>query len=578
MRERMNAVKRLQALALAEKRHIIGLVISAIMIGLSILAQAYLIVDVVDRVFLKNESFEAIVPALGWLVLALLVRALFGYVSGRIGASLSEKAKQSLRLQLLERYASSPVESSLSGQSGKKVSVFMDAVDEVDAYFSQYWPQVIQTSIIPLLILVVVFSQHWISGVIMMVTAPFIPLFFIIIGIATQKKSEEQMEKMNQFSGKFLDVLQGLTTLKLYNRTEREAEAIEKSSLDFRDATMVVLKTAFLSGLMLEFISMLSTGVVALEVALQMVVWEQLTFFSGFLILVLAPEYYLAIKDLGGAFHTGRGSMGAADRVFEVIDAPDEQRKWGTKRLDSHAVSLELEDVSFEYEGGRFTLQSLSGHIPEGSHLALVGASGSGKTTVLNVLSGLLNPKTGRVLIDGEPLESFGEASWYGNIAYISQNPYLFAGTLADNIALGEVVDETVLLEAADAAGLTEVIAHLPDGIWTELGEGGYGLSGGERQRLALARAFLKRPGILLFDEPTTGLDLKTERIVRRSIEELSREATLITVAHRLHTIKEADNIWFMEDGRRIAEGTHEQLLNVPQYAELFTIQKGVRG
>ena len=572
----MNAVKRLQALAFAERGHIIGLVLSALMIGLSILAQAYLIVDIVDRIFLKNESFEAIIPALLWLVVALLARALFGYISGRIGASLSEKAKQTLRLQLLDRYATSPVESSLTGQSGKKVSVFMDAVDEVDAYFSQYWPQVIQTSIIPLLILVVVFSQHWISGVIMMVTAPFIPLFFIIIGIATQKKSEEQMEKMNQFSGKFLDVLQGLTTLKLYNRTEQEAKAIEKSSLDFRDATMVVLKTAFLSGLMLEFISMLSTGVVALEVALQMVVWENLTFFSGFLILVLAPEYYLAIKDLGSAFHTGRGSMGAADRIFEVLDSPDDRIEWGTKSLGSRTPDLELQDVSFEYAGGRFSLQPLSGRIASGTHLALVGASGSGKTTVLNVISGLLQVKSGRVLVDGEPLHTFDESAWYGNIAYISQNPYLFAGTLADNISLGEAADERKLHEAVEAAGLSEVISHLPNGIWTELGEGGFGLSGGERQRLALARAFFKRPGILLFDEPTTGLDLKTERIVRRSIEELSKGATLITVAHRLHTIKEADTIWFMDDGKRIAEGTHEALLAVPEYAELFALQKGV--
>ncbi|OGX79387.1 thiol reductant ABC exporter subunit CydD [Exiguobacterium sp. SH31] len=574
----MNAVKRLQALALAEKGHIVGLVIAAVMIGLSILAQAYLIVDVVDRVFLKNESFQSVIPSLGWLVLALLARALFGYVSGRIGANLSERAKRTLRRQLLDRYTSNPIETSLSGQSGKKVSVYMDAVDEVDAYFSQYWPQVIQTSIIPLLILVVVFSQHWISGVIMMVTAPFIPIFFIIIGIATQKKSEEQMEKMNQFSGKFLDVLQGLTTLKLYGRAEQEAQAIEKSSLDFRDATMVVLKTAFLSGLMLEFISMLSTGVVALEVALQMVVWQNLTFFAGFLILVLAPEYYLAIKDLGSAFHTGRGSMGAADRIFEALDAPDDRIEWGDRPLTNRTPELVLDAVSFQYEGGRFTLHPLSGVIPARSHVALVGASGSGKTTVLNVLSGLVKPDSGRVLVDGEPLESFTNTSWYGTIGYISQNPYLFAGSLAANIALGETADETDIMRAAEAAGLVDVIANLPDGLNTELGEGGYGLSGGERQRLALARAFLKRPGIILFDEPTTGLDLMTERIVRRSIEELSRDATLVTVAHRLHTIKQADAIWFMDEGNLVASGTHEQLLAVPAYEDLFTLQKGVRG
>ena len=216
--------------------------------------------------------------------------------------------------------------------------------------------------------------------------------------------------------------------------------------------------------------------------------------------------------------------------------------------------------------------------IPAGAHVALVGASGSGKTTVLNVLSGLVKPDGGRVLVDGKPLATYTDSSWYDTIGYISQNPYLFAGTVADNIALGETADEANILKAANAAGLNDVIAQLPNGIHTELGEGGYGLSGGERQRLALARAFFKRPGIILFDEPTTGLDLVTEQIVRRSIEELSREATLVTVAHRLHTIKQADAIWFMDDGKLLAQGTHDELLGVPQYADLFTLQKGVRG
>ena len=180
--------------------------------------------------------------------------------------------------------------------------------------------------------------------------------------------------------------------------------------------------------------------------------------------------------------------------------------------------------------------------------------------------------------MNGLPLTSYAEANWYGNIAYISQNPYLFAGTLADNIALGADVNESRLEDAVDAAGLRDVVSHLPNGLQTELGEGGYGLSGGERQRLALARAFYKRPRLLLFDEPTTGLDLKTERIVRQSMDVLAEGATLITVAHRLHTIKEADVIWFMDEGERVATGTHEQLLTLPAYAELFALQKGVTG
>ncbi|MGD7021483.1 thiol reductant ABC exporter subunit CydD [Rossellomorea vietnamensis] len=558
---------------------LIFLGITAILTGLSIITQAYLIVTVVDRVFLQGQTFTDVVPFLGWLALVLLVRVLLNFGSGRAGARMASKVKDSFRQRLLAKFTKNPMQASLQGQSGRKVSVILDAVDEIDSYFSRYIPQVIQTSIIPLIILAAAFTQHISTGLLMMITAPFIPLFFIIIGMKTQKKSEEQLEKMSAFSGKFLDTLQGLTTLKLFGQSARQQEAIRESSHGFRDATMDVLKVAFISSLMLEYISMLGIGLIALELGLRLVVFESVEFFTAFFLLVLAPEFYAAIKELGSAFHTGRGSLGAANKIKEELDRPDLPVKWGEKELAVSAPpTISIKDLGFKYEDGGFQLKSFSADIKPYTKTAVVGRSGSGKSTLLHLLAGLAAPSQGQIEIDQQPLSTYTEESWLNEISYISQRPYVFSGTIAENIAIGAKKHSSrqEIVKAAEKAGLSEMAEELDQGYDTRVGEGGRGLSGGEKQRLAIARAFLKDPAVILFDEPTTGLDLTTERILQKSIEELSERATVITVAHRLHTIKDADLILFMENGELIGSGTHEELIEkVSEYRSMVSVQQG---
>ncbi|MGF2617311.1 thiol reductant ABC exporter subunit CydD [Rossellomorea vietnamensis] len=551
---------------------------TAVFTGLSIIAQAYLIVSVVDRVFLQGHSFGDVVHLLGCLALVLIFRVLLNFGSGRAGARMASKVKSSLRERLLAKYTQNPLRSSLKGQSGHKVSIMLDAVDGIDSYFSRYIPQVIQTSIVPLMILIAAFTQHISTGLLMIVTAPFIPLFFIIIGMKTQKKSEEQLEQMTAFSGKFLDTLQGLTTLKLFGQSARQKEAIRESSHGFRDATMEVLKVAFISSLMLEYISMLGIGLIALELGLRLVVFESVTFFTAFFLLVLAPEFYAAIKELGSAFHTGRGSLGAANKIKEELDKQDLPVIWGEKELAVSAPpSISIKNIGFKYEEGGFELKGFSADIKPYTKTAIVGRSGSGKTTLLHLLAGLAAPSKGTIEVDHQPLSSYTEESWFNEVSYISQNPYIFSGTIAENIAIGamKAASRQEIIHAAEKAGLSEMAESLEEGYDTRVGEGGRGLSGGEKQRLAIARAFLKKPSIILFDEPTTGLDLKTERILQASIEELSNQSTVITVAHRLHTIKGADLILFMEDGELKAGGTHEELIRtVRDYISMVLIQQ----
>lgn len=565
----------------ANKKSTIYLLVLSLLMGGAVVAQAYLLVTVIDGVFLQGRSFQEILPLLGGLFFILLARSFIPFISGKIGIRLGSEAKSHFRQRLVAHFANNPVQASLKGQSGQKVSVMMDAIDEVDSYFSSYIPQVIRSSVIPVIILIVVFLEHVNSGLIMLITSPFIPLFMVIIGMQTKKKSEEQMEELAAFSGRFLDTLQGLVTLKLFGKAKQQKHAIQTSSLRFRDATMEILKVAFTSSFMLELISMLAIGLVALEVALQLIVFDGISFFVAFLVLVLAPEYFTSLRELGTAFHNGKSSLGAAKKVKEELaKGEDTTVTWGGTPLPKTGkpVKLQLQDATFQYGKEKFTLHPIHTTFAPRTKNAIVGKTGSGKSTLLHIIAGIIMPDEGSVLVDGKPLTAYKEADWFAQLSYISQHPYIFAGTIADNIAIGskQMATREAIVRAAEQAGLANLISALENGYDTYVGEGGRGLSGGEKQRLALARAFLKHPAIVLFDEPTTGLDLKTERILQASIDKLAETATIITVAHRLHTIKDADHILYLDDGRLLAEGTHKELIQyVEGYRKMVTVQRG---
>lgn len=568
-------------------------------LGAAIVGQAMLLAESVEKIFVQRASLSSVAVMLVMLLGVMAARTLLSYGNGRIGLQMAARAKTDMRAAVLRKLTKASMPMALRGQTGGKVSVALDAVDEADSYFSQYVPRMMEAAIIPILILAVVFTQHMNSGFIMLVTAPFIPIFMVLVGLKTKNKSEEKFAQLAEFSGTFLDSLQGLVSLKLFGRARHHQQDIERSSLGYRDATMDILRIAFTNTFMLESIVMLGIGIVALELALQLLVFKSLSFHTAFLVLLLVPEFYSLLKNTGTAFHGGRTSMGAIRKVEEMLEETQDEEaatsrrdgadhREGTGELDwTTAVdkprtagggfiqmppSIELRDVRFQYAPDSFELAVGSISFGPGEHIAIVGKSGSGKTTLLHLVAGLLKPVSGEVLVNGSALQSDDEASWFGHVSYITQHPYIFAGTFAENIAIGagRDVSRVDVEQAAEAAGLAAVAAELEHGYDTFVGEGGRGLSGGEMQRLALARAFLKRPAVILFDEPTVGLDLHTERVLQLSIAELASKATMITVAHRLYTIKDADKILFMDNGALLGCGSHEELLvRLPQYAEM---------
>ncbi|NRG45672.1 thiol reductant ABC exporter subunit CydD [Bacillus sp. CRN 9] len=569
----------LKKIILLYRKNLLHMAVLAFGVSIAILAQAYLIVAIIDRIFLQGVQFADVIYLIGILVFALWIRIIFRSFINKIGLSIATDVKIKLRIQLLDHLTNRPVISNEKIQSGERTSYFLDTVDEIDRYFSQYIPQMIQSLIIPVVILTVIFMEHWSTGLIILITAPFIPIFMIIIGVRTGDKSKEQLTKMAAFSGAFLDTLQGLQTLKLFGRAEKQRERIKDSSLSFRDATMEVLKVAFTNSLALEFISMLSIGLIALEVAIRMIIIQDTTFTTGFLMLILAPEFFNKLKELGSAFHSGKASMGAAKKLEELLDEKRERVKWGSKIIEKDSPpKLELHEATFGYEGGAFQSKPMSITILPFERVAIIGPTGAGKSTLLNVLSGLFPMKNGLYVIDEIPREQVSEKSWFDKISYITQDAYLFSGTIAENIALGsgQKHEHAQIKMAVKEAGIDEWIQSLPNGLDTKIGEGGRGLSGGEKQRVLMARAFLKKPAIVIFDEPTTGLDLQTERILQTSMEKLSEQSTIITVAHRLYTIRSADKIVLVEQGAIRAIGTHEELWQQDvMYRQMVEVQQG---
>ncbi|MDN5709298.1 MAG: thiol reductant ABC exporter subunit CydD [Planococcus sp. (in: firmicutes)] len=566
----------LKQMAYSQSNHIRLLFLASLAKGLAMIGQALFFVWVADSVFLKSASFQEVLPLLAALLAVIILRAVASYAIGRLGVTLSMEARRRLRQELIASYKENPLQGSIAGQSGRKVGLLLEAVDDTDGYFSKYIPQMTQSYTIPLMLLGVIFYLNWTTGLIILITAPFIPLFMAIVGKRTKQKADEKVEQLAGFSGAFLDVLQGLTTLRLFGQAKRQSDTIRDNSLKFRDSTMDVLKSAFLSSLTLEYISMLSIGIVALEIGLRLVVFDSITFFPAFLVMLLVPDFFNLLKEFGSAFHTARGSAASAELLTEELAKNHQPVVWGESPVDA-PIELTLEQVGFQYGEG-FHLEPASFKLEPGTSTALVGASGSGKSTLMNVMAGLLPATSGRLLINGLPQEQVSEDEWFGQLSYITQDPYLFAGTIKENIELGanRAVAQQELTAAAQKAGILELVESFPQGFETVIGEAGRGLSGGEKQRLVLARAFLKKPSLLFFDEPTAGLDLHTEQVLQKAIEELSKEATVITIAHRLHTIRNASRIIVLDAGRVEAIGTHEELMdNFSPYRSMIEAQQG---
>ncbi len=526
-----------------------------------LIAQAFLLAHLVDHTIFKHQSVASQLVPFAALLGVFLLRAICVYAGTRASMRAGLAIKVRTRAALLTHIHKLGPVWSMAREPGELANTVVDGVEALHNYYAQYLPQASLAVIVPLAILVVVFPIDWISGLILAGTAPLIPLFMVLLGKGAAALNQRQWSRLRRLSAHFLEVLAGLGTLKAFGAARAEVKLVEKLSEAYRKSTMNVLRIAFLSSFALEFLATVSIAMVAVLVGFRLL-WGEVPFSAGLTALLLAPEFYLPLRNLGNAYHARLGAVAAAEQIAAILATP--VPAWaGTRRFrPGAAFTLEFECVSFSYATGPPVLRRISFEIPAGNHIAIIGPSGAGKSTLLYLLLGFVQPAEGRILVDGQALETLSLADWRRDIAWVPQRTHLFAGTIAQNIALGAPgAGRAAIIAAAEQAHADEFIAALPRDYDTPVGEDGAGLSGGEIQRIALARAFLRDAPLVVLDEPSASLDMASEAAVGAALKTLARGRTIVTVAHRLHTVRQANRIVMLEAGRIVAMGTHNTLV-----------------
>ncbi|MGW3595076.1 thiol reductant ABC exporter subunit CydD [Streptomyces sp. NPDC005167] len=512
-----------------------------------VITQAMLIAEVVVGGFEDGLTVPGLRTPLLLLMAVALGRGLVSWLTELAAYRASAAVKSELRRRLLDRAAELGPDW-LSGQrTGSLVALATRGVDALDDYFARYLPQLGLAVVVPVAVLARIVTEDWVSAAIIVVTLPLIPLFMILIGWATQSRMDRQWQLLSRLSGHFLDVVAGLPTLKVFGRAKAQAESIRTITSQYRRATLRTLRIAFLSSFALELLATLSVALVAVTIGMRLVHGE-LDLYTGLVVLILAPEAYLPIRQVGAQYHAAAEGLSAAEEIFAILET--EPRAGGTADVPP-SLRLELEGVTVRHEGrAEPSLDGASLVVDEGETVALVGPSGVGKSTLLNVVLGFTAPDEGRIRVGGVDLATLAPERWRERIAWVPQRPQLFAGTIAENVRLARPdADDSAVTAALRDAGAYDFVAELPDGAQTLLGEDGAGLSAGQRQRLALARAFLADRHLLLLDEPTASLDGETEAGIVEAVRRLAAGRTVLLVVHRPALLSVADRVVVLEPG-----------------------------
>ena len=513
-----------------------------------VVARAWLLAVIVVGAAADGKDLGQLRGQLVALLLVVVVRAAIAWYSDVAADRCSARVKSQLRAALAERVAAD-APSALGGQrTGELVTLATRGVDALDGYFSRYLPQLVLAVIVPLTVLAVVAAQDWLSAVIIAVTLPLIPVFMVLIGTATRSHTDRQLRTLQRLSGHFLDVVAGLPTLKVFGRSKAQVETIRAVTDRYRRATMSTLRLAFLSALVLELLASVAVALVAVSIGLRLLHGD-VGFQTALLVLILAPEAYLPLRAVGTHFHASAEGLSAAEQVFEVLERPVPHRGQRADAPDPSRSPLVVEHLRVDHPGrDQPALDGFGLEVAPGEIVALTGPSGCGKSTLLSVLLGFVVPTSGTVRVGAVDLAEVDPEAWRRRVAWVPQRPYLFASSIDANIRLGRPSATAAEVDAAvAAAGLDPVVAGLPAGLATVLGERGVGLSAGERQRVALARAFLRDAPLLLLDEPTASLDGEVEAEVLAAVRRLAAGRTVLLVAHRPALAALADRVVAMD-------------------------------
>ena len=537
--------------------------------GLLILAQAWLMAGLLHSLIIEHTPRDALLQSFLLMALTFVLRAVVTWLREQVGFICGRVIRQEMRKLVLDRLEKLGPAWIQGKPAGSWASIILEQIEDMQDYYSRYLPQIALAGIIPLLILVSVFPINWAAGLILLVTAPLIPLFMALVGMGAADANRRNFVALARLSGNFLDSLRGLDTLRLFHRGTAEIDQIKRSTEHFRARTMDVLRLAFLSSAVLEFFASISIAVVAVYFGFSYLgelnfgsYGTPVTLFAGFLVLILAPEFFQPLRDLGAFYHAKAQAVGAAESLVTFLSAESANMGGGDQNFPAgKTVELEARDLIIQSPQGKTLAGPLTFSIPAGQRIAIVGLSGAGKSSLLNALLGFL-PYQGSVTVSGMELKSLRNDEWRKQLSWVGQNPHLPEQTLRANILLNQPdVSDEQLQSAIDRAYVSEFLPLLPQGLETELGDSAARLSIGQAQRVAVARALLSPCSLLLLDEPTASLDAHSEKRVMSALNDASKAQTSLLVTHQLEDTRDYNEIWVMDKGLIAERGTFAQLV-----------------
>ncbi|MFG1477695.1 thiol reductant ABC exporter subunit CydD [Xanthobacter sp. V4C-4] len=525
-----------------------------------VVPQAWLLAHGVAPVVMGGAPLASALP---WLLAVLPLLALRFFLNGaadRRSIAAAGALKAQVRARLLRHLAALGPARLAGRASGETATIVMDGVDALEPYVARFLAHAGVLAALPPLILAVVLPSDWISGLVLLATAPVIPLFMVLLGQGAERLNRRQWRRLTRLSAQLLDGLQRLATLRMLNAGEREAARLAAAAEDYRASTMGVLRVAFLSALALEFFATVAIAVVAVLIGFRLLDGA-MGFEAAFFVLLLAPEFYAPLRQLGVDYHARMEALAAAERVLDLMAEAPEPSGTGQPAF-AGGIEVRVRAASYAWAPGRPALRGVDLRLAPGEITALVGPSGAGKSTLAALLLGFIRPQAGAVEVDGHALNDVDPAYWMRQVALVPQRPHMFAGSVRDNIRLGDPsMGPEEVRAAARLAAADDFIQALPKGYDTLLGEHGQTLSGGQVQRLALARAFLKRDArVVVMDEGTAGLDRETEGVVAEAVRRLAPGRTTLLIAHRLASVQLADRVVFLEEGRVVEQGRRAAL------------------
>ncbi len=549
----------LKQLARSEKFWTWISILAGLGIGLMLIAQAHLLAVLINDTLFDPDTTRVVWPLIGGLLAALSLRALLGVLREWAGQQSSIRIRRRLRTELLQQLTRLGPAYTSDQRSGELGSELLEQVEALDGFFARYLPQMALAAMLPLVILAFVFPVNWAAGLIFLLTAPLIPVFMAMVGVRAAEANRRNFAALSRLSAHFLDVVQGIVTLKLFDRSRDQAGVIEQGAEEFRQRTMQVLRLAFLSSAVLEFFGSISIAVVAVYLGFSFLghldfgYWDApVNLYQGLFILLLAPEFYLPLRELGTHYHAKQEAEAAAERLRLLLEEGPVAVNPEGEGIEGSIRQVSIVDARLQYAGqAKPVFSKATITLKPGRIVALIGPSGAGKSSLLQVLLGFRRLDQGTVLVNDRSLDEIGLQQWLQRVAWVSQHTSLFPGTLRDNLLLADPdADEHRLYVALEQANALEFVQRLPAGLDSVVGERGVGLSGGQIQRLALARAFLKDAPVLLLDEPTANLDRESETLVLSSLRKLCEGRLVLMLTHRQRSMLQADEVWQLQQGR----------------------------